>query len=159
MVNGVRVPGAGLGPACFPSFFVFFCFSPTHNLFCYVQTPHICEKKKSYPDSYGCTCANKKRLLTCKLSLGQYQQRKKAHPGLSQESGIWLLPPGTKGKFQRTIILEILSRAGSSKDTSSSQLCLCTGSCLQKQAIVSCLEGELCDHAFLFQVHHRYCHS
>lgn len=117
------------------------------------------KKKKSYPDSYGCTCANKKRLLTCKLSLGQYQQRKKAHPGLSQESGIWLLPPGTKGKFQRTIILEILSRAGSSKDTSSSQLCLCTGSCLQKQAIVSCLEGELCDHAFLFQVHHRYCHS
>lgn len=67
--------------------------------FCYVQSPYSCTWKKLCWFLWSLvrfTCANKKGLLTCKLCLGQYQQRIKASPGLSQESGIWLLPLGEK---------------------------------------------------------------
>jgi len=40
VVSGIKVPGIGSGPACFPSFLLFFYYS----LFCYVQTPHLHEK-------------------------------------------------------------------------------------------------------------------
>lgn len=67
--------------------------------FCYVRTPYWCMWKNLCWFLWSLvrfTCANKKGLLTCKLCLGQYQQRIKTSPGLSQESGIWLLPLGKK---------------------------------------------------------------
>ena len=73
-------------------------------------------------------------------------------------NSIWLLL-GSKRSFQRAVTLEILPRAGSSRATSSSHLFLSTGSCPHKEGIVSCLEGELHDYAFPFQVSHGYCHS
>lgn len=142
VVNGVKVPDPGLGPTCFPSFILSLCFSLSLSpgSFCYVRTPYSCTWKNLCWFLWSLvrfTCANKKGLLTCKLCLGQYQQRTKASPWLSQESGIWLLPlGGKKGRFQRGIILEIFSRAWSSRATSSSHLSLVTGSCPQKAAII-----------------------
>lgn len=57
-------------------------------------------------------------------------------------SNIWLLLRH-KIKFQRATSYFLVS--------------LGTRSCPQKEATVSYLEGEACDHTFPFQVHRRYC--
>lgn len=52
--------------------------------------------------------------------------------------------------------LEIPARAGSPSANSSSKLSLCIGNCPEKVIVLSSLEGELCDDAFISHAHKRY---
>lgn len=52
--------------------------------------------------------------------------------------------------------LEIPARAGSPSAIGSSKLSLCTGNCPEKVIVLSSLEGELHDDAFISHAHRRY---
>lgn len=49
VVRGVKVPGAGTGPACLPPLFLSSALLTLYpGPFCYVQTPYLCEEEGAF---------------------------------------------------------------------------------------------------------------